>query len=191
MLAAGRIISRRGSSAAPLLARQFQGSGDKLQQPEPVPLRKLKDSFLDGTSSTYLEELEERYRSNPQSVDKSWASFFHSMGARRPRVWAARAAAAAAAARGARAPDSSHAGRAAAAGWWGMFGWIGCSEHSRPPHAASRRPAAAAGTATRRPPAALSPALQLWSQRKQGLSSSWQLLGGTSPHGRPPAPCRR
>ena len=54
-----------------------------------MPLSKLKDSFLDGTSSTYLEELEERYRSNPQSVDKSWASFFHSMGARGPRVWPA------------------------------------------------------------------------------------------------------
>ncbi len=51
-----------------------------------MPLSKLKDSFLDGTSSTYLEELEERYRSNPKSVDKSWASFFHSMGARGARV---------------------------------------------------------------------------------------------------------
>ncbi len=48
--------------------------------PEPVPLSKLKDQFLNATSSTYLEELEERYRSNPKSVDKSWASFFHSMG---------------------------------------------------------------------------------------------------------------
>ena len=28
--------------------------------PKPVPLAKLKDSFLDGTSSSYLEELEER-----------------------------------------------------------------------------------------------------------------------------------
>jgi hypothetical protein len=48
--------------------------------PKPVPLSKLKDSFLDGTSSTYLEELEERYRANPASVDKTWASFFNSMG---------------------------------------------------------------------------------------------------------------
>jgi len=48
--------------------------------PKPVPLSKLKDSFLDGTSSTYLEELEERYRTNPASVDKTWASFFNSMG---------------------------------------------------------------------------------------------------------------
>ncbi|BDA47181.1 2-oxoglutarate dehydrogenase, mitochondrial [Coccomyxa sp. Obi] len=47
--------------------------------PKPVPLPKLKDSFLDGTSSTYLEELEERYRADPTSVDKSWASFFRSL----------------------------------------------------------------------------------------------------------------
>ncbi len=39
-------------------------------------------SFLDGTSSTYLEELEERYRADPTSVDKTWASFFNSLGAR-------------------------------------------------------------------------------------------------------------
>jgi hypothetical protein len=49
--------------------------------PKPVPLSKLKDSFLDGTSSTYLEELEERYRANPASVDNTWGSFFRSMGA--------------------------------------------------------------------------------------------------------------
>ena len=41
----------------------------------------LQDNFLDGTSSTYLEELEERYLSDPSSVDKTWASFFHNLGA--------------------------------------------------------------------------------------------------------------
>ena len=45
-----------------------------------MPLSKLKDGFLDGTSSTYLEDLEERYRSDPGSVDKSWSSFFRSLG---------------------------------------------------------------------------------------------------------------
>lgn len=39
-----------------------------------------QDNFLDGTSSTYLEELEERYLSDPSSVDKTWASFFHNLG---------------------------------------------------------------------------------------------------------------
>jgi hypothetical protein len=39
--------------------RHIQGSSDANQaQPKAVPLSKLKDSFLDGTSSTYLEELE-------------------------------------------------------------------------------------------------------------------------------------
>ena len=50
------------------------------QQPKAVAMSKLKDSFLDGTSSTYLEELEERYRSDPHSVDKTWGSFFKSLG---------------------------------------------------------------------------------------------------------------
>jgi 2-oxoglutarate dehydrogenase E1 component len=44
-----------------------------------VPLSKLKDGFLDGTSSTYLEELEERFRDDPSSVDKTWASFFNNL----------------------------------------------------------------------------------------------------------------
>lgn len=48
---------------------------------QPVPLSKLKDGFLDGTSSTYLEELEERFHADPSSVDKSWAAFFNNLGA--------------------------------------------------------------------------------------------------------------
>lgn len=62
--------------------RLFQSSGPDAQQgtPKPVPMSKLKDSFLDGTSSTYLEDMEERYRQDPSSVDKSWASFFRSLG---------------------------------------------------------------------------------------------------------------
>lgn len=63
--------------------RLFQSSGTDAQQgsPKPVPMSKLKDSFLDGTSSTYLEDMEEKYRQDPSSVDKSWASFFRSLGA--------------------------------------------------------------------------------------------------------------
>ena len=62
--------------------RSFQSSGSDAQQgaPKAVPMSKLKDSFLDGTSSTYLEEMEERYRQDPNSVDKSWTSFFRSLG---------------------------------------------------------------------------------------------------------------
>jgi 2-oxoglutarate dehydrogenase complex dehydrogenase (E1) component-like enzyme len=54
---------------------------------QPVPLSKLKDGFLDGTSSTYLEELEERFRDDPSSVDKTWASFFNNLGAPLPLIW--------------------------------------------------------------------------------------------------------
>lgn len=41
----------------------------------------MQDNFLDGTSSSYLEELEERFRADPTSVDKTWASFFTNLGA--------------------------------------------------------------------------------------------------------------
>ena len=46
-----------------------------------VPLSKLKDSFNDGTSVAYIEELEQRYRSDPTSVDKTWGMFFRALGA--------------------------------------------------------------------------------------------------------------
>lgn len=79
-----RRLGRRGRLPGALaLLRPLHASSQALAsaaEPEPVPLSKLKDQFLNATSSTYLEELEERYRSNPKSVDKSWASFFHSMG---------------------------------------------------------------------------------------------------------------
>lgn len=76
MLAAcARRLSGRGR-ALPGLARVYATAAP----PKPVPLAKMKDSFLDGTSSTYLEQLQERFNENPQSVDKSWASFFRSLG---------------------------------------------------------------------------------------------------------------
>ena len=74
---------RLNPALAGITQRLFQTSSDaQLQQahPQAVPMSKLKDSFLDGTSSTYLEELEERYRTDPKSVDKTWASFFRSLG---------------------------------------------------------------------------------------------------------------
>jgi len=60
----------------------FSTSGAVLADPthpKPVPMRKLKDSFLYGTSSAYLEELENRYNADPTSVDKTWAAFFKSL----------------------------------------------------------------------------------------------------------------
>ena len=49
--------------------------------PQPVALSKLKDSFNDATSVAYLEELERKFNENPSSIDKTWASFFTSLGA--------------------------------------------------------------------------------------------------------------
>jgi 2-oxoglutarate dehydrogenase E1 component len=52
----------------------------QLAAPKSVPIGKLKDSFNDGTSVSYLEELEEKWYKDPNSIDKSWASFFKNLG---------------------------------------------------------------------------------------------------------------
>lgn len=44
--------------------------------PMSVPLSKLTDNFLDGTSSVYLEELQRAWEVDPKSVDESWDTFF-------------------------------------------------------------------------------------------------------------------
>ncbi|KAG9453641.1 hypothetical protein H6P81_006545 [Aristolochia fimbriata] len=44
--------------------------------PHPVPLSRLTDNFLDGTSSVYLEELQRAWEEDPNSVDESWDNFF-------------------------------------------------------------------------------------------------------------------
>ena len=82
-LASRRLAGQLQSTPACFGAtRWFQGTGSDAQQgaPKPVPMSKLKDAFLDGTSSTYLEDLEEKYNKDPSSVDNSWASFFRSLG---------------------------------------------------------------------------------------------------------------
>lgn len=85
LAAAGRRIGKQLGIAPITCAAQrwiHAGAVVEQQQPKAVAMSKLKDSFLDGTSSTYLEELEERYRSDPNSVDKTWGSFFRSLGKR-------------------------------------------------------------------------------------------------------------
>lgn len=61
-------------------ARSLHSTGHKFQQtapvPRPVPLSRLSDNFLDGTSSVYLEELQRAWEADPQSVDESWDNFF-------------------------------------------------------------------------------------------------------------------
>lgn len=61
-------------------ARSLHSTGHKFQQtapvPRAVPLSRLTDNFLDGTSSVYLEELQRAWEVDPQSVDESWDNFF-------------------------------------------------------------------------------------------------------------------
>lgn len=60
--------------------RSLHSTGHKFQQaapvPRSVPLSRLTDNFLDGTSSVYLEELQRAWEADPQSVDESWDNFF-------------------------------------------------------------------------------------------------------------------
>ncbi|KAH9603415.1 hypothetical protein KSS87_022982 [Heliosperma pusillum] len=58
--------------------RAFHSTPFKRAAPVPraVPLSKLTDSFLDGTSSVYLEALQRDWEADPSSVDESWDNFF-------------------------------------------------------------------------------------------------------------------
>ncbi|KAK2991202.1 hypothetical protein RJ640_027174 [Escallonia rubra] len=54
----------------------FTSKAEAAPVPRPVPLSRLTDSFLDGTSSVYLEELQRAWEADPSSVDESWDNFF-------------------------------------------------------------------------------------------------------------------
>ncbi|KAF8395071.1 hypothetical protein HHK36_019011 [Tetracentron sinense] len=54
----------------------FSSKAQAAPVPRPVPLSRLTDSFLDGTSSVYLEELQRAWEADPDSVDESWDNFF-------------------------------------------------------------------------------------------------------------------
>ncbi|CAI9285807.1 unnamed protein product [Lactuca saligna] len=85
-LAIKRTLSQTGTYAARkhLLPSQtrhfhttlFKSKAQSAPVPRPVPLSRLTDSFLDGTSSVYLEELQRTWENDPQSVDESWDNFF-------------------------------------------------------------------------------------------------------------------
>nr|GMD57559.1 2-oxoglutarate dehydrogenase, mitochondrial-like [Ipomoea batatas] len=85
-LAVRRALSQHGSPLPrtrilPQYSRYFHSTAlrPKAQSapvPRPVPLSKLTDSFLDGTSSVYLEELQRAWEQDPNSVDESWDNFF-------------------------------------------------------------------------------------------------------------------
>eukprot|EP00249_Psilotum_nudum_P024731 c29278_g1_i4 orf=531-3692(-) len=74
-------LSRPGLNCSWILhcCRSLHGSGEKHQQapvPRAVPLSRLTDTFFDGTSSVYLEELQRTWEADPSSVDESWDIFF-------------------------------------------------------------------------------------------------------------------
>ncbi|CAG7861840.1 unnamed protein product [Brassica rapa] len=87
-LAVRRILNQGTSYATRIrsLPSQTRSFHSSLYRPNPqsttapipraVPLSKLTDSFLDGTSSVYLEELQRAWESDPTSVDESWDNFF-------------------------------------------------------------------------------------------------------------------
>ncbi|KAL1295658.1 hypothetical protein HN51_056512 [Arachis hypogaea] len=54
----------------------FKSKAESAPVPRAVPLSKLTDNFLDGTSSVYLEELQRAWEADPNSVDESWDNFF-------------------------------------------------------------------------------------------------------------------
>ncbi|GAB4844990.1 hypothetical protein Ancab_038383 [Ancistrocladus abbreviatus] len=54
----------------------FKSKAQAAPVPRPVPLSRLTDNFLDGTSSVYLEELQRAWEADPNSVDESWDNFF-------------------------------------------------------------------------------------------------------------------
>lgn len=80
------IVTLAGSNISPPPAlkevaciRSLHGSAQRSQHaplPRPVPLSRLTDNFLDGTSSVYLEELQRAWEADPNSVDESWDNFF-------------------------------------------------------------------------------------------------------------------
>eukprot|EP01111_Echinosteliopsis_oligospora_P000442 TRINITY_DN1046_c0_g1_i1.p1 TRINITY_DN1046_c0_g1~~TRINITY_DN1046_c0_g1_i1.p1 ORF type:complete len:1033 (-),score=255.52 TRINITY_DN1046_c0_g1_i1:43-3141(-) len=66
------------SSSAPLLrpyAARFYASTPSVT-PQPATRKELSESFLDGTSAVYVEEMFAAWKSNPSSVHKSWDVFF-------------------------------------------------------------------------------------------------------------------
>jgi 2-oxoglutarate dehydrogenase E1 component len=79
-LALRRSLAARAPPAAARCARGFHSTALRPRSaapaPRAVPLSRLSDSFLDGTSSVYLEELQRAWEADPSSVDESWDNFF-------------------------------------------------------------------------------------------------------------------
>ncbi|GJQ98711.1 2-oxoglutarate dehydrogenase, mitochondrial-like protein [Tanacetum coccineum] len=85
-LAIRKTVSQTGSYTSrthmlPSRTQQFHTTVSKSKAqfapvPRAIPLSRLTDSFLDGTSSVYLEELQRAWEADSNSVDESWDNFF-------------------------------------------------------------------------------------------------------------------
>ena len=57
--------------------RSFHGRNVSYSQStQAVPLSRLKDNFIHGTSGNFLEEMQRQWEADPYSVDPSWQVFF-------------------------------------------------------------------------------------------------------------------
>lgn len=57
--------------------RSLHGSSVRFStSTQSVPLSRLKDNFIHGTSGNFLEEMQRQWEADPNSVDASWQIFF-------------------------------------------------------------------------------------------------------------------
>ncbi|KYQ94461.1 2-oxoglutarate dehydrogenase [Tieghemostelium lacteum] len=70
-------LCKGGHSTSPFLIRNYSTSNNNpLNQPKSK--KELSESFLDGTSAVYVEDMYQSWKKDPTSVHQSWSSFFNS-----------------------------------------------------------------------------------------------------------------
>ena len=63
-------------------AASFSITARPLQQqlkPRAVPLSQLSETYLDGTSAVYVENLYQEWQQNPEAVPRSWSQLFQAV----------------------------------------------------------------------------------------------------------------
>jgi hypothetical protein len=58
------------------VSKQYFHTTTKLQTPQPTPMAQLSESFLDGNSANYVEQMLDAWKRDPSSVHASWAAYF-------------------------------------------------------------------------------------------------------------------
>lgn len=76
----GSKVARRCRVARTSAALDVAGSHSRAfasaPKPQSVPLRHLSETFIDGTSANYVEEMFDKWQKDPTSVHASWAAYF-------------------------------------------------------------------------------------------------------------------